>query len=386
MSGWRTPIVRDACMIASDVLASPKHRFIERKDYLVSVRKIAIFALSALGELVLSVPLIVEVRRIYPGAQIILVVERKAVHSFAVEMKIADEVAMLPGRSRKSIVSILKNRSWLAGLGVDIALQTFTSHGSYGNLLIGATNAPVRCGFDDGRFARHLTHRVPIKEDKHHVTLNLDLLRRLGHVEIEDPDGRVLPVIERDSTRFPSGAARERFGRYALISAGSDPKMMFKRWDDDKWASLCRRLTVDGITPVFAGHISEHDGIAKIVSLAGSGVNLAGETNLSDLAALIMESSIVVGTDGMLLHVSAAMGKPCVGIFGPTHPDNVGPWRQKHLVARLDIPCSPCYGLHTVGKGIHCTTHECLKFLTVDAVYDRIQDALAQRPVFVVSG
>lgn len=338
---------------------------------------VAIFCLSALGELLLAIPLIAETRRRYPSARLLLVVERPAVVAFARDLGMADDVISLPGRSRKSVVSLAKNMSVLAALNIDIALQTFTSHGAFGNILIGATKAPVRCGFDSGKMTDKLTHLVPVVHDKHHISLNLDLLRRLGHYDVADPVGRVLPAVENSSQSFSPGSVRKDYGRYAVISAGSDPKMRFKRWDAAKWGNLCDRLSSDGIKPVFIGHISEKEEIDGILSKSdGNGVNLAGSTGLSDLAALLQECAVVIGTDGMLLHLAAAMAKPCVGIFGPTHADNVGPWGQSERVVSLSLPCSPCYGLDTTGKGIRCTTHECLRHLPVEMVYQKVRSTI----------
>jgi ADP-heptose:LPS heptosyltransferase len=276
-------------------------------------------------------------------------------------------------------MSLVKNMSTLATLNIDIALQTFASHGAFGNILIGATKAPIRCGFASGKMTNRLTHLVPVVHDKHHISLNLDLLRRLGHYDVVDPAGRVLPAVETKSQAFPPGYVRETYGRYAVISAGSDPKMRFKRWDTYKWANLCDRLAADGIKPVFVGHISEKEEIEGILSQSdGDGVNLAGSTGLADLAALLQDCSVVIGTDGMLLHLAAAMAKPCVGIFGPTHADNVGPWRQSKRVVTLSLPCSPCYGLDTTGKSISCTTHECLKHLPVEMVYQKVRSTIEE--------
>ncbi|MBV9851474.1 MAG: glycosyltransferase family 9 protein [Armatimonadetes bacterium] len=336
-------------------------------------RRVAIFCLSALGELLLGLPLMAETRRLYPQARLLLVCERPAVAAWARELGMADEVIPLPAGARWRPLALGRSLWRMSRLQADLALQLFTSHGSFGNLLVGATKARVRCGYESGRFADLLTHRLRVREDRHHVTMNLDLLRRLGHQDVAEPSRRFLPEIEPRSERFPPGSLAQRFGRYGLISIGSDPTLAFKRWPAAKWADLCVLLAADGITPVFVGHSSEHEDAEDILTQAAvSGVNLAGQTDLSDLASLIRSSAIVVGTDGMLLHLAAAMRKPCVGIYGPTNPVNVGPWGQQALVARLPLPCAPCYGPATIGKDIGCRSRECLHHLPVQTVYQKV--------------
>ncbi len=103
-----------------------------------------------------------------------------------------------------------------------------------------------------------------------------------------------------------------------------------------------------------------------------SGRNLAGETSFSDLAALILGSALVIGTDGMILHLAAAMDKTCVGLFGPTNAACCGPWRQEQHVVRLRMPCGPCYRATTIGQPMHCQTFECMRDLPVQRVYDEV--------------
>ncbi|HZO89113.1 MAG TPA: glycosyltransferase family 9 protein [Chthonomonadaceae bacterium] len=335
--------------------------------------RIVVLALSALGDLILSLPLLGEARRIYRNARFTFVCQRPAVAAFARELGVAEEVVALPPTGRRSPVALCRSLRRMRLLRADITLQSFASHGSFGNLIAGATGAAICCGFESGRFQNRLTHRIPVRPDKHLIDLNLDLLRRLGHREVRNPVSRFLPRIEERSARWPAGSLTARYGPYLVISVGSDPTLAFKRWPAEKWARLTRRLAADGLTCVFIGHRSECEGIDRILAMAdGAGVNLAGETDFADLAAVIASSLGVVATDGMPLHFAAALGKTCVGIFGPTHPDIGGPWGPLHENVYLELPCSPCYGSLTVGKTIACTTHECLRYLPVEEVYQKV--------------
>ena len=55
-------------------------------------------------------------------------------------------------------------------------------------------------------------------------------------------------------------------------------------------------------------------------------VNLIGETALSDLPALIQNAACVVANDSGPIHLAAALGKPLIGIYGPTDSQRYGPY------------------------------------------------------------
>jgi len=331
-----------------------------------AVRRITILSLSALGDLLLAIPLVEALRKLYPDARITLVCERGATAAMAEELKIGDRVVQLPAKARRNPLALFQSILLVRAQRPHLIFQTFASHGTFGNLLMGATDAEVRSGFASGRFQNFLTHALPITDDKHYVTLNLDLLRQTKK-EAPDPTGRFLPPIEQNST-LPHD-----FGRYVVVSMGCDPVLAFKRWPHEKWRKLLAMLQADKLRLVFVGAESER---ADIEALNVPGENLAGKTSFSDLAALIRDSALVLGTDGMILHFAAAMDKPCVGIFGPTNEVWGGPWRQTHRVARLPSQGLPPYRATTVGRVELQGTQDSLLNLPEEAVYQKVKAAL----------
>lgn len=331
------------------------------------IKRIVVLSLSALGDLLLAIPLVNELRSLYPKARITIICERGATATMARELSIGDAVVQLPDNPRRKPLSLLKSLIAVRRLKPDLIFQTFSSHGTFGNLLLGSADARVRSGFASGRLQNFLTHPAPITDDKHYITLNLDLLRQTGHPNIADPRERFLPGIEQNS-RLPHD-----FGHYLVVSMGCDPVLAFKRWPHEKWRKLLAMLQKDGLGLVFVGAASERDDIA---ALDVPGENLAGKTSFSDLAALIRDSQLVLGTDGMVLHFAAAMDKPCVGIFGPTHEIWGGPWRQTNHVARVPLPGLPPYRATTVGTVELKGPQPSLEQLSEKAVYEKVREVL----------
>lgn len=70
--------------------------------------------------------------------------------------------------------------------------------------------------------------------------------------------------------------------------------------------------------------------------------NLAGCTDLPEMIEVIRFSKLVITNDTGPMHVAAALRKPTVSLFGPTHPARTGPYGQNTLVQRMPVPCAPC--------------------------------------------
>jgi heptosyltransferase-2 len=68
-------------------------------------------------------------------------------------------------------------------------------------------------------------------------------------------------------------------------------------------------------------------------------------------------AGLVIGNDSGLAHVAAAVGTPCVMIFGPTPHQVLGQLPPHVTVVRRGLPCEPCWSrsrFHACGRRINC--------------------------------
>ena len=72
-------------------------------------------------------------------------------------------------------------------------------------------------------------------------------------------------------------------------------------------------------------------------------MDLAGQTSLSELVAVLEQSSFAVGPDSGPMHIAAAVGTPVISLWGATSPQRSGPLGSEHLMLQSPIGCSPCY-------------------------------------------
>jgi heptosyltransferase-1 len=106
-----------------------------------------------------------------------------------------------------------------------------------------------------------------------------------------------------------------------------------KRWPTDRYGSLAEEFTLHGgIVLVNAGPGEES--LAAEVIAAANGQASAVSCSLSQLIALTRRVSLVIGGDTGPLHLACALGKPVVGIYGPTDPKRNGPYGTRFRVLR----------------------------------------------------
>ena len=86
------------------------------------------------------------------------------------------------------------------------------------------------------------------------------------------------------------------------------------------FAEVARHFLQKGFAVTLIGAPHEHALCDAVTALAPGAINLAGETTLPELAALIRRSAICVTNDFGPMHLAVALGRPVVSIFGPIEP------------------------------------------------------------------
>jgi lipopolysaccharide heptosyltransferase I len=132
-------------------------------------------------------------------------------------------------------------------------------------------------------------------------------------------------------------------GRWIALQPGA--RWSNKRWPVEHFAELTRRLATDRADLRFAvlGGKDEQP-LAEVVCRAAPErcLNLAGQTSLPEMIEWLRQCDLMVTNDTGPMHVAAALGKPVVGVFGPTEPRRTGPYGQLGRVAQHRLPCVPC--------------------------------------------
>ncbi len=128
-------------------------------------------------------------------------------------------------------------------------------------------------------------------------------------------------------------------GRFALIHPGS--RRAERILEVDKWAAVARALLASRAVErvvVSAGPAGEERIMAEaICGLVGpAAMSTRGRLRFAQLARLIKESRIFLGSDSSVLQLAAAVGAPVLGVFGPSDYARARPWGTLHRVVRVD--------------------------------------------------
>ncbi|HEY4744517.1 MAG TPA: glycosyltransferase family 9 protein, partial [Desulfuromonadaceae bacterium] len=142
-----------------------------------------------------------------------------------------------------------------------------------------------------------------------------------------------------------------------------------RRWGADRFRSVVDLLASFGIRVVVVGGREDKDQGEEIVA-GGAGINLAGRTSLSETAAVIQRSALLVSGDSGVLHIAVGLGKPTVSLFGPGRARKWAPRGERHVAITKELPCSPCT---TFGTTPPCPMDaQCMKEITVDEVFNAV--------------
>jgi heptosyltransferase-1 len=340
---------------------------------------ILIVKLSAIGDVLHTLPALAALRKGFPDADITWVIE-EAASDLIMDHPLLDRVIvsrrkgwigdLQRGRISDAFKEIKTFLSELRARRYDLVIDF---HGLIKSAVIVLLSGGVRkLGYDSLQELSGLFYNEKIPEDmgKHAVDRYLDFARHLG-ARADTPEF-ILPIQEENENLVRALLATGGIGPGKPFVAVS-PQALWetKLWSDQKFAQLSERIIQELSMPVVftGGDASASEGIQSFITQPS--VNLAGQTTLRDLACLFREASLLVTTDSGPMHLAAAIGTPVVALFGPTDPARTGPYGNGHSIIRMDLPCSPCF-LKT------CETRQCMREITVEDVFQAVRKKLEE--------
>jgi heptosyltransferase I len=295
------------------------------------VTRILVVRLSALGDVIHTLPAVVALRDAL-GAEISWAVERP----YAELVERVAGVQAIPASIRKWGHALVASRRDIAAFvratrGHDVAVDF---QGLIKSALVArASRAPARYGFDRSAIREKaaslfLNRAVRIDPSRHVVEWNLQLASAVA--------GRSLALPRVDFSRFADPDAHPN--DIVVLPAAGKPN---KQWPPERYGELARRL---GRSAIAVWGPNERELAAR------TGLPLAPPTDLRQLAAILRDAQLVIGGDTGPLHLAAALGTPVLGLYGPTHARRNGPYGQ------LD----------------RCVSAKLMEDLSVDAVLHKI--------------
>ena len=364
-------------------------------------RKILLIKLSAVGDVIHTIPVLNKLRRRYPSAQLDWLVTPAIAellrHNPAITnvIEFAREDWSRPW-TPAPFVSYARLAAKLRANGYDLVVDM---HGQFRTAVFAlATGAPVRIGFDrprarvwdasprtfsaearkhawqgarEGSWLAYTDH-IPVPTlDLHAVDRYLSVGPILGLEE--GPPDFSFPIPQAASANIESLLRRHDIAGAPLVAMAPGTIWETKHWGTDKFAEVARHFLQKGFAVALMGSRRERTVCEEVARLAPGSVDVAGETTLTELAALVRRSAISVTNDSGPMHLAVALGRPVVSVFGPTDPIWIGPYGRADAVLRAGVPCSPCL-LRQLSRCRY--DHVCMENVSAPAVIERMEHVL----------
>lgn len=320
--------------------------------------RILVVRLSALGDVLTTIPAFQRLRASFPRARF----------GWLVEAPFAPLLAGLPGletviplRTRRwrrepfspaTRADLLAARRALRDFDADLAVDLQGTWKSAVATRI--SGAPVRFGLGPGDLreppaALLLTDRAPAAPAAPRSVVLRGLVAaravatRFGRPdgETDERPGAFALHLPRDPEGTVAAFVASLGGPFALLQPGAGWRN--KEWGAGRWGALARELaTRHGRRPVVAWGPGEEALAAEVVAASGGEALAAPPTTLPELAALALAADVVAGGDTGPVHLAAALGRPTVAILGPTVGAVHGPWGPSVAVVETPLDCRPC--------------------------------------------
>ena len=338
---------------------------------LTAEREILIVRLSAIGDVIHALPAAHSLREAYPEAQITWAVQEKA-QDLVIGNSYLDQVIVVPKEDWKANFqdekrqTIHQIRSFFADVRAendfDLVLDL---HGLFKSALTAyLSGADYRVGPADGREGSTLAYHRQIElpdEELHQVERNLQLAAAVGG-QAEEPVFD-FGISGEEKADIDALLAEYNLNQSLVVVINPFTTWESKNWPTEKYIQLADKLAAElGVNIVFTGGSTDREAVAELTAeMQERGVNLAGQTNLTELAELYRRAQLFIGGDTGPLHLAAALEVPVVALMGPTEPATHGPYGTEHEVLQAEVDCLGCWDRRCQRE------HQCMSQITVEA-------------------
>jgi predicted lipopolysaccharide heptosyltransferase III len=338
------------------------------------LHRVLLIRLRSIGDTVLMTPCLTALKNWQPNLEIDVLLESLSapvlsnhpqVSKLFVLPKVSGELAKM--RVRWQIIKSLRARSY------DLAVNLHG--GTTGLFLAKLSGAKKTLGYKASRYSSLLSLAAPSpeiiwqKEQIHCVEQQLGLLKWAGvDVLTPPPSNLAVDPLAKKNIEAKLDKIKKPF---LLIHPAA--AFQSKQWEAKNFAAVIehiyQRYKIPSILAVAKNEIQV---ATKIKSFTKVPLTSFVDLDLSELMALIEQSSLFLGNDSGPAHIAAAFQKPVVVIFGSSNSKVWHPWLTNYKLLKADLPCIPC-------PGYTCSEFpepECIKKIIVESVINALEELI----------
>jgi len=342
-------------------------------------KKILVVRYRFIGDTILTLPFLKNLRLAEPNAQIDMLVAPKS-GEIIEDCPFVDNFIYFDttrkhkyenGKEKKKsfwhYVSLLRKNKYDKAYVLKRSLSSA--------ILIFLAGIKDRIGFDTEHRGFLLTKRIPYDNNKHESECFLDVLRADG-INISDSklENTVNPV---SAEKVENILTENNLSDKKLVIVHATATNAGKLWDLKNFAKVTEYLiNQKNVNVIFCGTDFDYDTYDRMlkmidVPLKSKPLNLCGKLSLKESLALTKRVDLLIGNDSGNLHMASSVRTPVIGIYGPMPFEKWYALGENNILLHSDIPCSPC------GLRKKCPNDKlCLKNITVEQVTDGINKIL----------
>lgn len=315
--------------------------------------KILVIQAAFLGDVILSTPVLTNLKHLYPKSDLFTLTTPLATQFFKFDPRVKQAIAFKKRDEHSGILGLFKLIEELKAINFDMVISLHRSIRT--SFLVSRLGVKETICFDDAWGSFFYKKRIKRANAPHAVLRNLSIL------DLKDP--------LTDLELFPDPDYKAPEGNYICLFPGSE-------WFTKKWQGFrnsAEILISQGKKVVVLGSAQEREYNKELMS--GLDVeDFTGTTNIPQTMKIVSESKGVICNDSMALHMASAFKIPRVSVFCATSPQfGFGPWGVRGAVMEdLYLPCKPCrrHGSNRCPTG----TNLCMTRVQANDVISRLDE------------
>lgn len=351
-----------------------------------SLQKILIISLSGIGDAAMFSPALRLLRQTYPDATIDLLCMFKGVEEIFQRNADIDKIYFWNFLKASPLASL----RFVFGLRgkYDASISTYPANRWEYNFIQFLTGAPKRLGHDyNHRNFSSLsflnTHRVHEDDQRHNVEENVKLAEVLGVSLPQELPPLQIFTNESDRTHASEWLQQTGIADNSLLiglHAGSAEfkNQIKRRWAPEKYAALGLQLMKEKQATILLFGGSDELALNQQINALMENRGFIVQTAFMTTAVLMQRCALFICNDTGLMHVAAGLQVPTVTIFAFTNPAYVYPWKNRHILVRHPMDCSPCF--YYSPRPANCKWKEdrfrCITHIEADEVWRAVEQIL----------
>lgn len=339
------------------------------------IRKIIVRGTNWVGDAVLTIPALRELRRIFPDAFITLHTRSWAEGIFR-DADFLDEILTFD-KTESKIADTFSQAKTLKEKQFDLAVLFSNSFETA--LVTKLAKVPKRFGYAKESRSFLLTDSVKIpewKKERHEVFYYLNLVAEIekyffGKSSVSENKPQINLHISderRAEARNILEANGVDFSKKTVALGVGSTNSRAKRWQAESYAKLNDLLQNDlEVNVILVGANDETEVSEEVFAKSQrKPISLTGKTTLAEIVAILSEIDLLVSNDMGLAHIAPAVGTATLVIFGPTDEKTTQPIGSE--VIRKDVECAPCLLRDCP------IDHRCMTQISAEEVFKKVRN------------